>query len=474
MRRFAVLGLIAIVGCGKKEPPDPAEGATSAKPAATQTKPAAKGDEPAAPTASVAPKKVVDDRTIHAFAGTIGKDQKIRLYLERKGDELTGMYASESGYGDVALTGKMKGDDRFELREVVEKGKPVGVFDGWFRGGLLKGTYTDGKTKKAQVFVTQPLKLGAEPFTATYAGALGGKLRIRARLTRKGGTVEGVYRYAKSKEDLTLTGTVDGEGELVLTERTKAGKETGRIEGFVLSQDLVVGRWYSPDKSKTMSLLLEPSESYPEVVDLGGVKIAPQEDYKDVARFCTSSLIYPSVDGGKGKAALNAELRKHGGTHMTKGDCDGASAEIPYVTERSYHVQKSKLPYFGITFHDYWNAGGAHPNWSSTCKVADAETGELFSLARKLSPEAREKLSALVMKKLQAEHGVTKLSEAGFFEDEIKVDESTDVCLAEGGGLSVEFDPYEVAPYVMGGPTAEISKEEAKELLPKELVTLVE
>ncbi|MBI2390837.1 MAG: hypothetical protein HYV09_14700 [Deltaproteobacteria bacterium] len=472
MRFLAVLGLVAIVGCEKKEPPPDPTGSAPTKPA---TKPAVKGDEPApAPSASVAPKKVVEDRTIHAFAGTIGKDQKIRIYLERKGDELTGMYVSDSGYGDVALSGKMKGDEKFELREAAEKGKPAGVFDGWFRGGLLRGTYTDGKTKKPQVFVTETLKLGSEPFTATYAGALGGKLRIRAKLARKGGTVDGVYRYAKSKEDLTLTGTIDGEGEIVLSEKTKAGKDTGRIEGFVLSPSLVVGRWYSPDKSKTMSLLLEPSESYPEIVDLGGVKIAPQEEYKDVAKYCTSSLLYPVIEGGKGKAALNAELRKHGGAHMTKDDCDGASAEIPYVTEGSYHVQKSKLPYFGITFHNYWNTGGAHPNWSSTCKVADTETGELFSLASKLTPEAREKLSALVMKKLQAEHGVTKLSEAGFFEDEIKVDANTDVCLAEGGGLAVEFDPYEVAPYVMGGPTAEISKGEAKGLLPAGLSALVE
>jgi len=476
MRIVTLVPLLAVVlsGCDKKEPPatEPS-GATSAS-AKPAKKPAAKDDEGPAPSGSVAPKKVVDDRTIHAFAGTIGKDQKIRMYVERKGDELTGLYVGDGSPVDVPLTGRVKADDKFELRELDDKGKPAGVFDGWFRGGLLRGTYTDSKTKKSRVFVTEALKIASEPFTESYAGALGGKLRIRAKLSRKGTTVEGVYRYARSKEDLSLTGTIDAEGELVLKEKTKAGKETGRIEAFLLSPGLVVGRWFSPDKTKSMSLLLEVSNSYPEIVDLGGVKIAPQEEFKELAKNCTSSLLFPVVDGGKGKAALNAALRKESGGHMDKEACEGASTELPYVTESSYGVQKSKLPYFGVTFSTYWSTGGAHPSWGSTCKVADTESGELFALASKMTPEARKTLSALVMKKLQKEHGVEKLSEAGFFEDDIAVTDKTNVCITDKGGLVVEFNPYEVTPWVMGAPTVEISKEEAKPLLPAALVTLVE
>lgn len=476
MRSVVLLSVIVLsVGCEKKEPPaaEPASGATSAS-----AKPARKdqpSDEPPpAPSASVAPKKVVDDRTIHAFAGTIGKDQKIRMYLEKKGDELTGLYLAEGSPVNVPLKGKLKADDKFTLTETDDKGTTVGTFDGWFRGGLLKGTYTDSKTKKPRVFVTAPLTINEGSFNVSYAGALGGKLRIRAKLARKGKDVVGVYRYARSKENLVLAGSIDKDGELLLKETTKAGKETGRIEAFVLSPELVVGRWYSPDKSKSMPLLLETSNSYPEIVDLGFAKVAPQEEYKEIAKNCTSSVLYPTVDGGKGKAALDAALRKESGGHMEKEACEGASAEMPYVTEASYSVQRSKAPYFGVTFNDYWSTGGAHPTWSSTCKIANTETGELFALASKMTPDARTKLSALVMKKLKAEHGVEKLSEAGFFDDEIAVSDTTNVCLGEKGGLVVEFNPYEVTPWVMGAPTVEITKDEAKPLLPESLSTLVE
>jgi len=472
MRFTKLLCLVVLtLGCEKKEPPTAAAPSPSAVPS---TKPSTKAEPSAAPSASVAPKKVVDDRTIHAFAGTIGADQKLRMYLEKKGGTLTGLYLAEGSPVHVSLEGKVGPDDKFVLTESDEKGKPVGTFDGWFRNGLLKGTYTDGKTKKARVFVTQPLALAKEPFALTYGGALGGKLRIRAKLDRKGGKVEGVYRYAKSKEDLVLSGTVDDEGELLLKETTKSGKETGRIEAFLLSQDLVVGRWYSPDKTKSLALLLEISNSYPEVVDLGAVKVAPQEEYRDLAKNCTSSLMFPVVDGGKGSAALNAALRKEAGGHGDKEACEGATAEMPYVTEVTYTVQKSKLPFFGVTFNTYWSLGGAHPTWAETCKVADTESGELFALASKMTPEARQKLSALVMKKLQAEHGVEKLPEAGFFEDEIVVTDKTNVCLSEKGGLSVEFNPYEISPWVMGAPTVELTRAEAGPLMPQGLGKLVE
>lgn len=473
MRFTKLICLIVLaVGCEKKDPPaaEPASGA----PSASAKKQASKPEPAGAPSASAAPKKVVDDRTIHAFGGTIGADQKIRMYVEKKGAALTGLYLARGSPVTVPLTGKVTADEKFELTESDDKGKPVGTFDGWFRNGLLKGTYTDAKTKKARVFVTEPLTVEKEPFAMTYAGALGGKLRIRTKLDRKGNKVEGVYRYAKSKDNLVLSGTLDAEGELLLKETTKAGKETGRIEAFLLSPELIVGRWYSPDKSKSLALLLEMSNSYPEIVDLGAVKIAPQEEFKDLAKNCTSALMYPVVDGGKGKAPLNAALRKEAGGHSDKESCEGATAEMPYVTEVTYTVQKSKLPYFGVTFNNYWSMGGAHPTWAETCKIADTETGELFALASKMTPEARQKLSALVMKKLQAEHGVEKLSEAGFFEDEIVVSETTNVCLAEKGGLVVEFNPYEITPWVMGAPTVELTREEARPLVPQALAPLVE
>jgi hypothetical protein len=478
MRKVWSVALVTVVmvGCPKKEPPAPEapEGpAASASARPKNAEPKAE-EAAAAPSGSVAPKKVVDDRTIHAFAGTVGKDHKLRLYLERKGDELTGLYQPEGSVTTVPVKGTVKADDKFVLEELDDKGKVLGTYDGWFKNGLLKGTYTDAKTKKPRVFVTEALRFGDEPFTTSYTGALGGKLRIRAKLERKGKALSGVYRYAKSKENLVLTGTVDAEGDVVLEETTKSGKTTGRIEGVLMAPGLLVGRWSSPDKTRSLSLLIEQSDAYPEIVELGGgVKVVPQEDYKEASKNCSSSLLFPSIEGAKGKAALHTAIRKEGDGHLDKSSCEGASAETPYVVETTYTVQKSKLPWFGLSFHTYSSTGGAHPSWWGSCKVANADTGELFALASKMSPEARKKLSALVMARLKKEHGVENLSEAGFFEDEIVIGEKTNVCPSAKGGLVVEFNPYEVTPWVMGAPTVEVTSEEARPLLPDDLAVLV-
>lgn len=478
MRTALLLSLVVIsLGCDKKEPPaaEAPKAATSAPSTggAKSAKPETKPEAPA-PSGSVAPKKVVDNTSIHAFAGTIGKDLEVRMYLERKGDDLTGLYVAKDSPVNVPLKGKVKADDKFELTETDDKGKVVGTFDGWFKGGLLKGTYVDAKTKKSQVFVTKKLTGPTEAFTTSYSGALGGKLRIRAKLERKGKTLEGMYRYAKSKDNLLLSGTIDEEGEVVLKETTKAGKETGRMEGYLLSSGLLVGRWYSPDKTKSLSLLLEASDAYPEIVDLGFAKVAPQEEFKELAKNCTSSILFPAVEGGKGKATLNPLLRKEAGGHMEKEACEGASSDMPYVTETTYHVTKTKAPWFGVRFNTYWSTGGAHPSWASTCKVADTESGELFALASKMTPDARKTLTALVNKKLRKEHGVDRLTEAGFFEDDVEVTETTNVCVGERGGLVVEYNPYEVTPWVMGAPTIEIDKGESKGLLPAAVAPIAE
>ena len=56
----------------------------------------------------------------------------------------------------------------------------------------------------------------------------------------------------------------------------------------------------------------------------------------------------------------------------------------------------------------------------------------------------------------------------------IVVNEKTNVCLSEKGGLVVEFNPYEISPWVMGAPTVELTRDEAKPLVPESLATLVE
>ena len=187
---------LAFVACDRTNPPEASKNPAAAPSPAPKASASTSTTGSTTAVASAPPKKVVEGRTIHAWQGTLGKDAKFDLYLERSGDDLSGLYVS-GATGHVPVHGKMKGATHVTLTELDEKGKPAGTFDGTLHDGILKGTYTDAKTKKPRIFTTEPHRSDlAQSFKTSYAGTLG-KLRIRARLEKKDATFGGIYRYAK-------------------------------------------------------------------------------------------------------------------------------------------------------------------------------------------------------------------------------------------------------------------------------------
>jgi len=423
-------------------------------------------NEPTAPNA----KPVEVQR--YALQGTLGKDTPIRLYVERRGNVLEGTYLNAQSGADVRLRGTMTSDTKFQLSEMGSKGKTTASFDGTFADGVMKGTYKEGKGGKTLIFVTEPLTLAEKSFKHDYAGFIGGKLRIRAHLELDNLKLSGIYRYARSTSNLSIAGMSDARGSFMARE-SSGEKETGRIDAWFLTPTFIIGRWSSPDGARTLPLVLRASDAYPNIVTLdAGVRVVPQEDFQEVMKNCTSENVYPAFDGLASKEAqtkLNAALRgtNPGTPLLAKSECEGATAELPYEAEASYMVVPYSKRYVGLALTGYSYIGGAHGLGGSSCRVADLTTGKLFTLGSQLSTEGKKKLGEMVTKKLRADNGnVAKLTDAYFFVDEVTVTGTTDVCL-EKDGISVDFSPYEIAPYAMGQPTASFSAAEAKGLFEK-------
>lgn len=396
-----------------------------------------------------------------AFDAEIGTGTSIRLYLERQGKELRGVFVGEGGEGERHVRGEMVEERRVRFDEIDDAGKPRATFDGKFWDGVLKGTWKDLDTGKTRIVVTKPPAFAGDAFTETYAGSIG-TLRVRARLKVEGGKVTGVYRYARSKSDLALEGTVDPRGEVLLRE-TAGAKQTGKIGGFLLSRGFLAGRWSSPDGKRSLPLVLRASPSYPEQVVLeDGTKVVPQEEYASPAKHCELSSSFPAVVAKNETAKLDAALKSTAllGVELTKSDCAGASAELPYDVEAAYSIVKAKPPLFGVAFSHWAFTGGAHGSGWIDCRVGDVEHDVLIDLATKLTPEGKQKLEDLVNERLKKAHGAESLEEIGFFEDRVSLDKA-DLCLS-AGGLEVSFDPYKVAPYVMGSPSVALTKTEVK------------
>jgi hypothetical protein len=475
MKRLVVAAVLVTTACSKPQskPGAPDAGVVSSSPSQVTAAPVA-----VAPTASSSAAALA---ALSAFTGTLGSQADARVLVERRGDEL--VFTVDSGSGLRSLHGKATGTHFVVTESAVAKGHQPITFEGELAPPKLTGTYKDPESKASLAYAGQALTTfdTSPKFEETYTGALGAKIRIRAKLSRDGAKLSGVYRYARSKEDLHLAGTVQPDGRFELTETTSKGQVTGKLEGLFLRRGDAAGRWSSPDGAKSFPLTLERGDGYPEIVALAyGGKITPQEERREPRPYCVLEAIFPQVIGLKSKeaeTALNAKLLalgKHIGADVGLNDpttCEGARAEMPYSVEAGFDVSDQRGRYIGLSFSVTGFTGGAHGFGGSTCYVADLDTGTVAELSPLLSPAGRAKLGALATEKLKKQHSVAKLSEAGFYDDAVAVTPKTSLCLDPAGGLVVDFQDYEVTPHAVGPQSASFTKEEVRGLFTKSEMT---
>ena len=474
-RIFGSLVVILASACNKSNETTPAP-----KPSASWVSPSPL----AAPSSSYASKSSASDAAappvfvesnFTAYQGTIGKDRTVLLGLERRGDELFALLVEGQGEA-VALDGHMKDDGHFVLDEHAGKGRKGSQLEGAFDpDGKIALTLKDPKAKApAKLTVAQhaPFATGTDTFEESYLGSLGNKLRVRVKWTRDKHLLTGVYRYTHSKSDLRLEGTViASSGVFNVTEKNAKGDVTGRFAGVFLDPRHVLGRWYSADRARSLPLELRGGEAYPEALALlGGGKLTPQEDSGDRGKACKAQRIFPSFDGLPTKtaqASLNRALQSHNGP-PSADDCDGATEDLPYEFESGYTVTGQKPGYVGLSLSGYTFTGGAHGMYGVECVVADLSKGTLTHLGTVLTTEGRAKLEGMVNDELRKQFSVTKLTDADFFDDEVKIAPATTMCLdvdAKGTtSLRVVFGLYEVTPYVMGMPEVVLPAAGVKDL----------
>ncbi len=390
------------------------------------------------------------------------------MVLERTGDRLEGLYASNGSA--TALRGDVvKGGTRFHVSEVAPKGKKPATFDAAIDGAGLVGTWTAPEAGAAPVpFKATPLVLAKREskFKQAYLGLLAAKTHIRAQLERSGDKLSGIYRYTRSQENLHLDGTVsDAGGAFTLEEKNGKGVVTGVWKGVFLDQRNAFGRWTSPDGARSFPFLLSEGDEFPSPEPLaGGARLLPQEDFTELAKFCTVSVFFPEVAGladAPLTKKLNAALK--GATYT--GDamwCEGASAAEPYSKVASYHLDAKRPGAVTLHYSLHEYTGGAHPNYVSRCYAADLATGILTPLTAKLlAPSARKRVEARALPEIKQrydEAGMEWTPRAEFVSD------ATSICV-DGDDLVVEFQPYEIGPYVLGALDVKLPRAEAASLV---------
>ncbi|MEO6420432.1 MAG: RsiV family protein [Polyangiaceae bacterium] len=467
MRRLLFLAL-GLAGCAKGAAPETDQGplvpdAASSIPSASAAAPAIALDASAAP-----------GKELLTFVGMLGTRADTRIALERAGNDLT--MAMDTSTDKRSFRGAMKDTTHFVVTEIV-KGRAPATFEGELTASGLTGQSKEPDAKKSLAFAGVPITVfdASSTFDESYVGSLGGKIRIRMKLTRSGEKLTGVYRYARSKEDLRLVGTVIPDGHFALQESSANGQITGKFQGIFLRRSAAIGDWSSPDGKHSFVFALQRGDAYPETLTLGyGGRLSPQEDHREAAN-CVAETIFPQVVDLKSKAAetaLNPKLRDLGGGGAAKGPmtCEGATAELPWSTESGYEVTAQRDRYVGITFSSSGFAGGAHGFGASTCRVIDLETGNVVALSPLLTADGRAKMSKLVTEKIKKAQNLKSLTEGGFFDDVAKVSPDTNVCFAKNG-VEVLFNDYEIAPHVVGPTDVQLTKNEVRAFFGKSELT---
>lgn len=192
--------------------------------------------------------------------------------------------------------------------------------------------------------------------TRLYRGSIGNS-HIQMRLNFAGSTVSGTYSYDSVGEDLRLSGQLNNQGQLELTEMAPKGKQkTGK---FVCKKfnDPVDSEcsWSKPDGTRESMAILEEQYFSPSTT----VQVSPK---MIVNRRTGVGVSYPQITA-TGALSPGAQSFNRRVLDLVKK----AVAEFEPVDGRgsfdgNYNVLFAKDDLVSVELSVYYDGGGAHPN----------------------------------------------------------------------------------------------------------------
>jgi hypothetical protein len=201
------------------------------------------------------------------------------------------------------------------------------------------------------------------PAVKVYRGSIGNS-HIQMRLNIQGNNVTGTYFYDSVGEDLKLTGHLDNQGRLELSEFGLKGKPTGK---FTCKKKLAEEidsecSWSKPDGTREAFVTLDEQH----FAFTNGLHVAP----KTISNSRTGvSVSYPQLISGSAffPAAQNFNRRILALTQAAINGFQPIDGHGSFDT--NYNVLLGTNDLISIEMTEYYDGGGAHPNnrfWSLT------------------------------------------------------------------------------------------------------------
>lgn len=303
------------------------------------------------------------------------------------------------------------------------------------------------------------------PEVKYFRGSIGSALGLQMKLIREGEKLMGSYYYQRIGQKIDLRGNVDPTNNLTLEEFDASGKQTGVFKGlWSVNEDGLIdiaGNWTRPDgdKKTAFSLHQEPIE-FSGPVEIAGKQI--KETNKKLQYEIEGE--YPQITGSTNPAAqkfnqqaralVMDEVRSFKAAMVDAADekiesTSGSDLGFGYTVA----VARDDLISIDFGIGGYYR-GAAHPNSYSRVLNFDLKNSRTLSLADLFKPGARyvQIISDYCMKDLQKQ----SKTKNGILDDEsIKGGAGPDLknfrsWTITRRGLGINFDAYQVGPYVAG------------------------
>ena len=307
--------------------------------------------------------------------------------------------------------------------------------------------------------------------TYYFRGNISGNLSIEMVLLRDAERLTGTYFYPKVGKNISLTGTVDKDGNVSITETDETGKQTGIFKGKWKPQTdspdsslaEIEGKWSRPDGSKETDFLV----SQQPFQFSSSVRVTPKvikETNKE--QLYTVEAEYPQIEGDARFEGFNREARGQmlrgvaafkSSEQLGPGD---EQADLPAETQNStlnagYDFRYATDDLISVEFAEAtYSRGAAHGNLLTEVLNYDVKNGKKLALADLFVPKSKylTTIANYCMNELRQR---AKKEDSMIFADSIEngagphADNYRAVAITKNG-LWVTYDPYQVAAYAAG------------------------
>jgi hypothetical protein len=305
-----------------------------------------------------------------------------------------------------------------------------------------------------------------------FRGTIAGNLRIEMMLLRDGERLTGSYFYPKVGKNIALSGTIDKDGNVSISESDDSGKQTGVFKGkwkpATDSPDPILneidGKWSRPDGSKETAFLV----SQQPIEFTGAARVTPKviKEANKEKRY-TVDAEYPQIEGDARFDKFNREAR----SLITKDVAAFKTAETVSETDPGnetpaekvdstldvgYEIRYATDDLISVEFTESdYERGAAHSNISTTVLNYDVKNGKKLSLGDLFNPKANylKTISDYCIKELKDR---SKKDKDSMLDDEMmksgaspRADNYKAWAITKKG-LWITFDPYQVAAYAAG------------------------